>query len=145
MRSPGSTCSGTVHPTGEVINSVIVARKPCEGPVSPMATLLMIESWLQSTGEGLPPLLRALGHDYVLVTRDPGLYGAGSATPHPALAGASEVVVVETNDTRRPGRPEAGLAASRPVDGVLTTCDYYLAAAAAVADAARACPGRRPT
>lgn len=27
-----------------------------------MATLLMIESWLQSTGQGLP-LLRALGHE----------------------------------------------------------------------------------
>ena len=103
----------------------------------------MIESWLQSTGEGLPPLLRALGHDYVLVTRDPGLYGAGSATPHPALADASEVVVVETNDTLALVDRMAGLAAARPVDGVLTTCDYYLAAAAAVA-ARLGLPGARP-
>jgi hypothetical protein len=43
-----------------------------------MATLLMIESWLQSTGQVLPPLLDRLGHEYVLVTRDPGTYGAGS-------------------------------------------------------------------
>lgn len=98
-----------------------------------MATLLMIESWLQSTGEGLPPLLDVLGHDYVLVTRDPRLYGAGSGEPHPALAGAAEVVVVETNDTAAVVRRAAALAAERPVDGVLTTCDYYLAAAAAVA------------
>ena len=103
----------------------------------------MIESWLQSTGEGLPPLLRALGHDYVLVTRDPGLYGGGSATPHPALAGASDVVVVETNDTLALVDRMAELAASRPVDGVLTTCDYYLAAAAAVA-ARLGLPGAAP-
>ena len=99
-----------------------------------MATLLMIESWLQSTGEGLPPLLRALGHDYVLVTRDPAVYGAGTTAPHPALAGAAEVLVAETNDLDAVTDRAAALAATRPVDGVLTTCDYYLAAAAAVAD-----------
>ncbi|HEU0172490.1 MAG TPA: hypothetical protein VFR26_13605 [Acidimicrobiales bacterium] len=42
-----------------------------------MATVRMIESWLQSTGEALPPLLRTIGHDDVLVTRDPDLDGAG--------------------------------------------------------------------
>jgi hypothetical protein len=42
-----------------------------------VATVRMIESWLQSTGAALPPLLRTLGHDYVLVTRDPDLCGAG--------------------------------------------------------------------
>jgi argininosuccinate lyase len=99
-----------------------------------MATLLMIESWLQSTGEGLPPLLRSLGHDYVLVTRDPAIYGAGSATPHPALAAADDVVVVETNDLDAVVARAADVAAARRIDGVLTTCDYYLAAAAAVAD-----------
>jgi biotin carboxylase len=99
-----------------------------------MATLLMVESWLQSTGEGLPPLLRQLGHDYVLVTRDPAVYGAGGADPHPALRLADEVVVAETNDVVAAADCAAAVAARRPVAGVLTTCDYYLATVAAVAD-----------
>jgi argininosuccinate lyase len=108
-----------------------------------VATLLMIESWLQSTGEALPALLRSLGHDYVLVTRDPALYGAGSAARHPALAGASDVVVVETNDTAAVVARAAQLAATRRIDGVLTTCDYYLATTAAVA-ARLGLPGAAP-
>ncbi len=107
-----------------------------------MATLLMIESWLQSTGEALPALLRSLGHDDALVTRDPALYGAGSAARHPALAGAADVVVVETNDTAAVVERAAELAATRRIDGVLTTCDYYLATTAAVA-ARRPARGRR--
>jgi biotin carboxylase len=98
-----------------------------------MATLLMIESWLQSTGRALPSLLDQLGHDYVLVTRDPGIYGARGAAPHPAVAGAADLVVVETNDTRATVERATEIATSRRVDGVITTCDYYLATAAAVA------------
>jgi argininosuccinate lyase len=99
-----------------------------------MATLLMIESWLQSTGQVLPPLLDRLGHEYVLVTRDPGTYGAGSAAPHPALSGAADVVVVETNATDTTVDRAAAVAAERRIDGVITTCDHYLATAAAVAE-----------
>jgi hypothetical protein len=99
-----------------------------------MATLLMVESWLNSTGRSLPPLLRDLGHDYVLLTRDPGLYPPSPAgTPHPVLAGAAEVVVAETNDVAAAGRAAAALARRRPIDGVITTCDYYLATAATIA------------
>jgi hypothetical protein len=86
-----------------------------------MATLLMVESWLQSTGEGLPPLLADLGHEYVLLARDPALYRG-----HPALLGASRVVTVETNDTQAVADRAARLAAEQRIDGVLTTCDYYL-------------------
>ncbi|WP_036968972.1 hypothetical protein, partial [Promicromonospora kroppenstedtii] len=104
-----------------------------------MANLLMIESWLQSTGLMLPPLLRDAGHRYVLITRDPGLYELPDGTPHPVLALAAEVVVAETNDdaallaeAREIAARER--AAGRSVDGVLTTCDYYLPAVALVAE-----------
>ncbi|WP_020013145.1 ATP-grasp domain-containing protein [Promicromonospora sukumoe] len=104
-----------------------------------MANLLMIESWLQSTGLMLPPLLHDAGHRYVLITRDPGLYELPDETEHPVLALAAEVVVAETNDdaallaaAREIAARER--AAGRPVDGVLTTCDYYLPAVAHVAE-----------
>ncbi|WP_285106730.1 ATP-grasp domain-containing protein [Promicromonospora sp. MEB111] len=99
-----------------------------------MANLLMIESWLQSTGLMLPPLLRDAGHVYVLITRDPGLYRLPDGAPHPVLALAAEVVVAETNDEDALLAAARELAARRPVDGVLTTCDYYLPAVAHVAE-----------
>lgn len=101
-----------------------------------MATLLMVESWLQSTGIVLPSLIRERGHDYVLVTRDPSLYAG-----HPVLSGAGSVLIAETND------PAALTAAVESigsrVDGVLTTCDYYLEAAAECA-VALGLPGPSP-
>ncbi|MFI2363772.1 ATP-grasp domain-containing protein [Promicromonospora sp. NPDC019610] len=99
-----------------------------------MANLLMIESWLQSTGLMLPPLLRDAGHEYVLVTRDPDLYRLPDGAPHPVLALAAEVVVAETNDDAALLAAARDVAARRPVDGVLTTCDYYLPAVAHVAE-----------
>lgn len=99
-----------------------------------MADLLMIESWLQSTGLMLPPLLRDGGHRYVLVTRDPDLYRLPGGEPHPVLALADDVVVVETNDDAALVAAVRGIATRRQVDGVLTTCDYYLPAVALVAE-----------
>ncbi|GGM34263.1 ATP-grasp domain-containing protein [Promicromonospora citrea] len=99
-----------------------------------MANLLMIESWLQSTGLMLPPLLRDGGHAYVLLTRDPGLYRLPDGTDHPVLALAAEVVVVETNDDAALLAAAHEVAARHGVDGVLTTCDYYLPAVALVAE-----------
>ena len=99
-----------------------------------MADLLMIESWLQSTGLMLPPLLRDGGHRYVLVTRDPDLYRLPDGEPHPVLALADEVVVAETNDDDALVAAVREVAARRAVDGVLTTCDYYLPAVALVAE-----------
>ncbi|MEU4364161.1 ATP-grasp domain-containing protein [Promicromonospora sp. NPDC023987] len=98
-----------------------------------MADLLMIESWLQSTGLMLPPLLRDGGHRYVLVARDPDLYRLPGGEPHPVLSLASEVVVAETNDDALLAAARA-VAARRRIDGVLTTCDYYLPAVALVAE-----------
>lgn len=99
-----------------------------------MADLLMIESWLQSTGLMLPPLLRDGGHRYVLVTRDPDVYRLPGGEPHPVLALAAEVVVAETNDDAALLAAVRVVAARRRIDGVLTTCDYYLPAVALVAE-----------
>jgi D-alanine-D-alanine ligase-like ATP-grasp enzyme len=110
-----------------------------------MATLLMVESWVNSTGRSLPPLLRDLGHDYVLLTRDPGLYPPSpSGRPHPVVAGADEVVVVDTNDIDAVGEAAATVARRRRIDGVLTTCDYYLGTAATLAERL-GLPGAPPT
>ncbi|GAA1868016.1 ATP-grasp domain-containing protein [Myceligenerans crystallogenes] len=100
-----------------------------------MPTLLMIESWLQSTGLSLPPLLRAAGHEYVLIMRDPRIYTLPDGAPHPVLAHAAEVVVAETNDDDALIAAARETAARYDVAGVLTTCDYYLTAAAVVARA----------
>lgn len=101
-----------------------------------MATLLMVESWLQSTGIVLPSLIRERGHDYILVTRDPSLYSG-----HPVRSGAADVLVADTNDS---GALTAVVESFRShVDGVLTTCDYYLEAAARCA-AVLGLPGPRP-
>lgn len=101
-----------------------------------MATVLMIESWMHSTGLCLPPMIRSLGHRYVLFTRDPGLYPAdASGAPHPVVRDADEIVQVETNDEATVIEEALALARRRDLGGVLTTCDYYLATVAAVAEA----------
>jgi argininosuccinate lyase len=99
-----------------------------------VATLLMVESWLHSTGRCLPPIIRRLGHEYVLVTKDPGLYPpAPDGEPHPVLRDADEVVVVDTNDDDAVCAAARALVSRRRIDGVLTTCDYYLSTVATVA------------
>lgn len=98
-----------------------------------MATLLMVESWVQSTGLALPPLLRELGHDYILFTRDPKLYPDVDGAPHPVVRDADEVIVVDTNDKAAMTGAVIGIVCRRRIDGVLTTCDYYLDAVAELA------------
>ncbi|TDE02586.1 ATP-grasp domain-containing protein [Jiangella asiatica] len=95
-----------------------------------MATLLMVESWTQSTGLALPPLIRELGHQYVLFTRDPALYPPATAGAHPVVRDADEVIVVDTNDRASMTGAVIDLVCRRRIDGVLTTCDYYLEAVA---------------
>lgn len=104
-----------------------------------MATLLMIESWLQSTGIALPRSIRERGHDYVLLTRDPATY----PDDHPVKLLATDVVVADTNDHEALVASVRGLSAGRKIEGVLTTCDYYLEAAARCADALQL-PGPSP-
>jgi argininosuccinate lyase len=62
-----------------------------------MATLAMVESWLHSTGQCLPPLIRELGHDYVLLTKDPSLYPSSAN-------GAPACPVGSANGSRSPER-----------------------------------------
>ncbi len=100
-----------------------------------MATLLMVESWLHSTGECLPPIIRALGHRYLLFTRDPNLYPARpGGAPHPVIGNADEIIQVDTNDDDAVSAAAFALTGRRPVDGVLTTCDYYLDTVALLAE-----------
>jgi argininosuccinate lyase len=100
-----------------------------------MATLLMVESWVNSTGLCLPQRLVDHGHDYVLVTRDPATYGpTASGSPHPVVREAAEVVVADTNDVVALVESARAVARRRRIDGVVTTCDYYLGAAAVVAE-----------
>src|SRR5690606_2066158 len=64
-----------------------------------MATLLMVESTAGAAGLVLPGRIVDRGHRYVLVTRDPAVYGpAPIGTPHPVVRDADEVVVADTGD-----------------------------------------------
>lgn len=88
-----------------------------------MSRLLMVESWVGATGRLLPPKILELGHVYTLVTRNPGHYGSSwDREEHPVLKCADEVVVAETNELE----PMLEALGSRPFDGVLTVCDYYI-------------------
>lgn len=94
----------------------------------------MIESWMQASGLALPAVIRGLGHRYVLVTRDPALYADGAdGGPHPVVRDADEIVVVDTNDLDAVRRVAAEVTRRSRIDGVLTTCDYYLETVATVA------------
>lgn len=100
-----------------------------------MARLLMIESWILSSGILLPQIIRRLGHSYTLLCRDPQHY-ANFLTdkPHPAAALADQVIVVETNNLDKLLDMAVNLHAQQPFAGVITCCDYYLTAAATIAE-----------
>jgi biotin carboxylase len=100
-----------------------------------MSRLLMIESWVNANGVILPQKIRALGHSYVLLTRDAEHYAKQSpiAGGHPVLNLAEAVVEVDTNDVRSVLRRAAALHAEQPFSGVITSCDYYLPSTARVA------------
>ncbi|WP_372410995.1 ATP-grasp domain-containing protein [Streptomyces luteireticuli] len=99
-----------------------------------MGHLLMVESWVGSMSRLLPRAIQEGGHSFTFLTRDLHHYlrGAPEGVRHPLL-GARTVVNAETNDldTLLPlaGRLHTALG----FDGVLTSCDYYLPAAARIA------------
>lgn len=94
----------------------------------------MIESWMQASGLALPAVIRGLGHRFVLVTRDPAIYADGAdGGPHPVVRDADEIVVADTNDLDAVRRVAAEVTRRGRIDGVLTTCDYYLETVATVA------------
>jgi argininosuccinate lyase len=101
-----------------------------------MKTLLMIESWCFASGILLPRKIRELGHAFILIAKDPDFYSKyvpPGETQHPVVALADEVLVCDTNDTNRLIDICAKFSEQRAIDGVLTSCDYYLKAVAAVA------------
>jgi len=98
-----------------------------------MARLLMVESWLGSSGRAFAQALHDQGHQFLLATRDPELYGGDPA--HPALVHADDVMIAETHDHAALVTRVARWHATTPFAGVVTTCDYYLEAVAVVAEA----------
>jgi argininosuccinate lyase len=112
---------------------------------SQLAHLLMIESWVFSTAYLLPEAIHRLGHRFSLMTRDLGHYlnrpqAAGQV--HPLLT-ADNIVKTETNDVAATVAIARRLHEVFRFDGVLTACDYYFDAVAAVAEALDL-PGMRP-
>ncbi|GAB4194093.1 MAG: ATP-grasp domain-containing protein [Roseiflexaceae bacterium] len=100
-----------------------------------MAHLLVLESWVGASSVLLPRAIKELGHRFTFVTRDLQHYLRNPPAPglHPLLL-ADNILTTETNDL-----PSllAYLEQQHRVmgfDGVLTTCDYYLEAAALVAN-----------
>lgn len=100
-----------------------------------MSRLLMIESWVNANGVILPEKIRALGHSYVLLTRNAEHYARHSplAAGHPVLRLADAVIEVDTNDPAALLAEAAELHARYHFAGVITSCDYYLVAASRVA------------
>jgi biotin carboxylase len=106
----------------------IRSRRDCVGH------LLVVESWIGASSVLLPRAIEELGHRFTFVTRSLDHYLSNSpvAGRHPLLA-ASAIVEVETNDLASLLPAVERAHARDPYDGVLTTCDYYLEHAAAVA------------
>lgn len=95
----------------------------------------MIESWVFASGILLPKKIRELGHRFILVTRSPDFYSryAPKGEEHPVVALADEIVTCDTNDIQELVRVCGNVLGRRKVDGVLSSCDYFIRAVAEVA------------
>lgn len=109
-----------------------------------MGHLLMIESWVGSMSRLLPRAVRESGHEFTFLTRDLHHYlrNAPEGVAHPLL-GARHVLTGDTNDLDSLLPWLTRLHQVLGFDGVLTSCDYYLPAAAEVA-AHLTLPGAAP-
>uniref|UniRef100_A0AAU2VJ16 ATP-grasp domain-containing protein n=1 Tax=Streptomyces sp. NBC_00008 TaxID=2903610 RepID=A0AAU2VJ16_9ACTN len=99
-----------------------------------MAHLLMVESWVGSMSRLLPRAIREGGHDFTFITRDVHHYlrAAPEGTAHPLLA-ARNVLTADTNDAGTLLPLVERVHGALGFDGVITSCDYYLPAAARIA------------
>ncbi|MGW3951156.1 ATP-grasp domain-containing protein [Streptomyces sp. NPDC004752] len=99
-----------------------------------MAHLLMVESWVGSMSRLLPRAIREGGHEFTFLTRDLHHYlrSAPEGAAHPLL-GARNVITADTNDVDALLTEVERLHAVLHFDGVLTSCDYYLATVAQIA------------
>ena len=100
-----------------------------------MGHLLMVESWVGAMSTLLPRGIRESGHHFSFLTRDVHHYFRAWQQPgaHPLL-GARNVLGSETNELPELVEHVAGLQPALGFDGVLTSCDYYLVAAAHIAE-----------
>ncbi|MBF5001849.1 ATP-grasp domain-containing protein [Nocardia sp. BSTN01] len=98
-----------------------------------MGHLLMVESWVGSMSTLLPNGLRTAGHTFSFLTRDLGHYLRGKPATHPLL-GADNIFTTETNDAAALVPYVRRLHELFAFDGVLSSCDYYLPAVAAIAE-----------
>ncbi|GCE37940.1 hypothetical protein Rhow_000824 [Rhodococcus wratislaviensis] len=100
-----------------------------------MPHLLLVESWVGAMGTLLPRAVTELGAEFTFLTRSPGHYpqSAFDGSPHPLRLGRA-VVTAETNDAAVALDAARRIHAETPIDGVLTSCDYYLPTAARIAD-----------
>lgn len=102
-----------------------------------MAHLLLVESWVFSTAYLLPEAIQRLGHRFTLLTRNLGHYidrPEARGIVHPLLR-AENIVKTETNDLVGVVETARRLHEVLRFDGVLTPCDYYFDAVAAIAEA----------
>lgn len=100
-----------------------------------MGHLLMVESWVGSMSTLLPRGIRQAGHRFSLITRDLHHYLRAAAGPHThPLLGADNIITTETNNTEALIERLTPLHSALRFDGVLSSCDYYLPAVAAVAE-----------
>ncbi|MGI5216862.1 ATP-grasp domain-containing protein [Nocardia sp. CA-290969] len=97
-----------------------------------MGHLLMVESWVGSMSTLLPAGIRAGGHTFSFLTRDLNHYLRGKPAGHPLL-GAANILTAETNDEAALVPYVRRLHEVLGFDGVLSSCDYYLPAVAAIA------------
>ncbi|MFC7343651.1 ATP-grasp domain-containing protein [Saccharopolyspora griseoalba] len=94
-----------------------------------------MESWVGAMSTLLPRGIREGGHRFSFVTRDLQHYlrSAPVPGPHPLL-GADNVLTAETNDPDELLPHLERLHRVLDFDGVATSCDYYLATAARLAE-----------
>lgn len=94
----------------------------------------MVESWVGSMSRLLPRAIRQGGHEFTFLTRDLHHYlrSAPEGAAHPLL-GARHVITADTNDADALLPLIERLHEALRFDGVLTSCDYYLPAAARIA------------
>lgn len=99
-----------------------------------MPHLLLVESWVGAMGTLLPRAIADLGVEYTFLTRRPEHYPESlpDGSPHPLRRGRA-VTTAETNDPAGALDAARRIHADTRIDGVLTSCDYYLPTAASIA------------
>ncbi|WP_458682627.1 ATP-grasp domain-containing protein [Prescottella equi] len=99
-----------------------------------MAHLLLVESWVGAMGTLLPKAISEAGVEFTFLTRRPEHYPQSlpDGSTHPLRQGRA-VVTAETNDPATAVAAARRIHAATPIDGVLTSCDYYLGSAARIA------------